>query len=82
MCYRRLTQKCELVFYRKCQDKADAVLAERLVFRKLNKYRVNHINEQFTIPPDGCVHDFINTINQCVDFIDGGTDSGVLVHMP
>ena len=82
VCYRRLTQKCELVFYRKCQDKADAVLAERLVFRKLKNHRVNHINEQFTIPPDGCMHDFINTINQCVDFIGGDTNQGVLVHMP
>lgn len=45
-CYRRLSQRCELVFYRDCKERDDSVLLERCIFRILKEYRVNNINEQ------------------------------------
>ena len=81
-CYRRLTQKCELVFYRDCKDKDDVILIERLVFRKLKHHRVNHINEQFILPPQSDIKDFIYIINQCIDFTIDTKETGMMLYSP
>ena len=80
-CYTRYDY-CKLVFYRDCKSFSKSVLSERNVFDKLKKYRKNHINEYFVIPPDGNLQNFIDVINQCVDFLLDVKEDGVTWYIP
>ena len=70
------------MFYRDCKSFSKSVLSERNVFDKLEKYRKNHINEYFLIPPSGNLQNFIDVINQCVDFLLDVKEDGVTWYIP
>lgn len=80
--YKRLTHRSELVFYRDCKTRACVVLAERVVFFKLDEYRVHLVHEQFRIPINGSMKNFINQINDSVNYLLNEKNTGVVNFLP
>jgi hypothetical protein len=63
------TEKHEVVYNTSCQDSQTMNLLEKMVHKKLNKYRVEPNHEWFKSEEDDCDF-FIKTIEECKKYLD------------
>ena len=59
----------KVVHYRECKNEEDMNVTETLIIGKLRDYREQANRDRFILPEHSDVNMFIETINQCVDFL-------------
>jgi hypothetical protein len=62
----------EVVYYQECPDEEIMSIVESLVFCKLKEYREQANRERFLLPEVEKVDLFINTIEECINFVKEG----------
>ena len=63
------TDEHEVVYYKDCGDEETMNILELFVFKKLSKYREQANRERFILPDNNKIDLFINTINECFEFL-------------
>jgi len=63
------TDEHEVVYYKDCGDEETMSILEPFVFKKLSKYREQANRERFILPDNSNIDLFINTINECFEFL-------------
>jgi predicted RNase H-like nuclease (RuvC/YqgF family) len=63
------TDEHEVVYYQDCGDEESMNALEPFVFKKLSEYREQANRERFILPDNSNIDLFINTINECFEFL-------------
>ncbi|MHA2037401.1 MAG: GIY-YIG nuclease family protein [Promethearchaeota archaeon] len=63
------SEEHEVIYYKQCKDEHLLSTTENVVLDKLNKYKINGNRDRITLPVNINIDVIINTINECIDFI-------------
>jgi len=64
------TAEHEVVYYKECKDEESMTLSEGMILKKLRMYREKANRDRFILPDEKEITDFVNVIDDCVQFFE------------